>query len=85
MKPTIGIMPLYDNERKSIWMLPGYLELVEKNGGIPLILPLTIDKETLASFFYYLRRLSFYRWAGYRPKSLWREKTSCLWRTIFSS
>lgn len=30
MKPTIGIMPLYDNERKSIWMLPGYLELVEK-------------------------------------------------------
>lgn len=30
MRPTIGVMPLYDNERKSIWMLPGYLELVEK-------------------------------------------------------
>lgn len=50
MKPIIGVTPLYDEERKSIWLLPGYLELIEKNGGIPLILPLTTNKEVLESF-----------------------------------
>lgn len=49
MKPVIGIMPLYDLERQSIWMLPGYVELIEKNGGVPLILPLTENQETLRS------------------------------------
>lgn len=50
MKPLIGVMPLYDEERESIWMLPGYLELIEENGGVPLILPLTDDKSTLFPF-----------------------------------
>lgn len=50
MKPIIGIMPLYDDERDSIWLLPGYQNLVEKNGGIPLILPLTTNKATLQPF-----------------------------------
>lgn len=50
MKPLIGVMPLYDEERESIWMLPGYLELIEENGGVPLILPMTDDKSTLFPF-----------------------------------
>ena len=25
-KPLIGVMPLWDEVKKSIWMLPGYLE-----------------------------------------------------------
>ena len=25
-KPLIGVMPLWDEGKKSIWMLPGYLE-----------------------------------------------------------
>jgi len=50
MKPIIGIMPLYDDDRDSIWLLPGYQELIEKNGGIPLVLPLTANKETLLPF-----------------------------------
>lgn len=30
MKPIIGVMPLWDDERESIWMLPGYMDgLVE--------------------------------------------------------
>lgn len=50
MKPIIGVMPLYDEERESIWMLPDYLKLIERNGGIPLILPLTDNKGTLFPF-----------------------------------
>lgn len=50
MKPIIGIMPLYDDDRDSIWLLPGYQELIEKNCGIPLVLPLTANKETLLPF-----------------------------------
>ena len=50
MKPIIGVLPLYDEVHESIWMLPGYLNLVEENGGIPLILPLTANKETWQPF-----------------------------------
>ncbi|WP_207942266.1 hypothetical protein DOK78_000642 [Enterococcus sp. DIV2402] len=50
MSAIIGVMPLYDSEKESIWMLPNYLELIEKNGGIPLILPLTNKQETLDYF-----------------------------------
>ena len=50
MGPIIGVMPLYDEDRDSIWLLPGYQDLIEQNGGIPLILPLTTNKETLRPF-----------------------------------
>lgn len=50
MKPVIGIMPLYDRKKDSLWMLPGYVELIEENGGIPVILPLTDNFETLDYF-----------------------------------
>ena len=38
-KPIIGVTPLYDDERESVWMLPGYLDAVIACGGIPLVLP----------------------------------------------
>lgn len=50
MKPVIGVMPLYDDEKKSYWMLPGYIKALEKCGAIPIILPLTSDKEELNYF-----------------------------------
>lgn len=50
MSAIIGVMPLYDSEKESIWMLPNYLQLIEKNGGIPLIVPLTNKQETLDYF-----------------------------------
>ena len=31
-KPLIGVMPLWDEVKKSIWMLPGYLEESGKQG-----------------------------------------------------
>lgn len=47
-KPIIGIVPLVDTERDSLWMLPGYMDSVTEAGGIPVMLPLTWDPETVA-------------------------------------
>lgn len=43
-KPLIGVLPLVDIERKSYWMLPGYMKGIEQAGGIPVMLPLTSDE-----------------------------------------
>lgn len=40
MKPFIGVIPLYDDERQSLWMYPGYMEIIRLAGGIPLMLPI---------------------------------------------
>jgi putative glutamine amidotransferase len=44
-KKIIGVTPLWDEEKKSIWMLPGYLDGIRNAGGIPVILPLTTSQE----------------------------------------
>ena len=41
MKPVVGIMPLWDDEKESLWMLPGYLEGIRQAGGLPIVLPFT--------------------------------------------
>ena len=46
-KPLIGVLPLYDTEKESFWMLPGYLKGIEDAGGVPVILPLTSDEEVI--------------------------------------
>lgn len=51
MKPVIGLIPLYDNEKDSYWMLPGYMKALEMCGALPLMLPLTEDKECLEQAF----------------------------------
>ena len=32
--PLIGVTPLWDAERKSVWMLPNYLDGIKAAGGI---------------------------------------------------
>lgn len=34
-RPMIGIMPLVDTERDSLWMLPGYMDGLKQEGAIP--------------------------------------------------
>lgn len=46
-KPLIGLVPLIDNQRESYWMLPGYMKGITMAGGIPIMLPLTIDNEEI--------------------------------------
>lgn len=38
-KPLIGVTPLYDDAKESIWMLPGYMDVLLSCGALPLILP----------------------------------------------
>lgn len=47
MKPIVGVIPLWDDKKDSIWMLPGYLEGVRLAGGIPIIFPLQAEEEDL--------------------------------------
>ena len=42
-KPVIGICPLYDEKKESYWMLPGYMQMLENAGAVPLMMPLTED------------------------------------------
>jgi len=43
----VGVLPLWDEEKSSLWMLPGYFEGVSRAGGIPVMLPLVSETEAL--------------------------------------
>lgn len=47
MKRIVGVMPLWDDEKDSIWMLPGYMDGVRQAGGLPIIFPFTEDEQEL--------------------------------------
>lgn len=47
MKKMIGVMPLWDEERGSIWMLPEYLEGLLGAGALPVIFPLITDEQDI--------------------------------------
>ena len=49
-RKVIGVMPLYDDERESYWMLPGYINMLEAAGAVPVMLPLTSNKDELDYF-----------------------------------
>ena len=36
---------IFDEEKNSLWMLPGYLEGISRAGGLPIILPLKTNEE----------------------------------------
>ena len=50
MRKVIGIIPLYDDEKESYWMLPGYMKMLEAANAIPLMLPLTSKTDELEYF-----------------------------------
>ncbi|MDM8271956.1 gamma-glutamyl-gamma-aminobutyrate hydrolase family protein [Thermophilibacter provencensis] len=47
-KPLIGVVPLVDYGRESLWMLPGYFDAVLEARGVPVMLPLTTDAASVA-------------------------------------
>lgn len=47
MKPIIGVMPLWDDEKQSIWMLPGYMDGIQQAGGNPIIFPFSSGEAEL--------------------------------------
>ena len=46
-KPVIGVTPLFDMEKDSVWMLPGYMEALTACGALPVILSFDSGAETL--------------------------------------
>lgn len=50
-KAVIGVVPLFDEEKDSIWMVPGYLESIEAVGALPIILPFTVNKDEIRQTF----------------------------------
>lgn len=44
---VVGVMPLWDDDKASIWMLPGYLEGLMDAGATPFIFPLTDDRNII--------------------------------------
>ncbi len=46
-KPVIGVLPLWDEKKDSLWMLPGYMNGIIAAGGLPIMFPLTDDKEII--------------------------------------
>lgn len=51
MKPVIGLIPLYDDDLESYWMLPGYMKVLEQCGALPIMFPLTSDEAELDQLF----------------------------------
>lgn len=47
MKPLVGVMPLWDEKKDSIWMLPGYLNGLIEAGITPIIFPFLQEEEEL--------------------------------------
>ncbi|MCD7814984.1 MAG: gamma-glutamyl-gamma-aminobutyrate hydrolase family protein [Lachnospiraceae bacterium] len=50
-KPKIAVVPLWDDEKESIWMLPGYMDGIRDAGAIPVILPLSGTPEDVLEIF----------------------------------
>jgi len=46
-RPIIGVIPLWDEKKDSIWMLPGYMQGLEEAGAAPVILNLTVSETAL--------------------------------------
>ena len=49
-KTVIGVTPLYDKNRDSYWMLPGYMKALEEHGAITMMLPMADDETDLELF-----------------------------------
>lgn len=47
MAVMIGLVPLWDENKESVWMLPGYMNGILQAGGVPVMLPLTDESAVL--------------------------------------
>ena len=45
--PIIGVIPLYNDKAKCLWMLPGCFDGILESGGVPLMLPYTDNLDVL--------------------------------------
>ena len=50
-KPVIGVIPLWDDEKNSIWMLPDYLDGLQAAGALPVVFPLEADEADIRQLY----------------------------------
>ncbi len=50
-KPVVGVIPLWDEKKESLWMLPDYLDGLRAAGAVPFIFPLETDQEDLLALY----------------------------------
>ena len=48
-RPIAGVLPLFDDGRESVWMLPGYLDCLQEAGLFPVVLPASMDAQEIAA------------------------------------
>ena len=77
----IGIMPLVDTERDSLWMLPGYMDGLKQEGAIPVMLPLTTDEVMLAQIAEFYDGFLFSGGQDVSPERYGEEKLDCCGET----
>jgi putative glutamine amidotransferase len=76
-KPIIGVVPLWDSEKDSLWMLPGYMHGIERAGGLPIMLSLTTDKVALEQICRTVDGLLFTGGQDVSPALYGEEKADC--------
>ena len=48
-KKLVAVTPLWDKDKNSVWMIPGYLDGITAAGGVPIILTLKADWKDICS------------------------------------
>ena len=75
-KPIIGVIPLWDEKKDSIWMLPGYMQGLEEAGTVPLIINLTVSETALKQIAYFFDGFLFTGGHDVNPNLYGQEKTN---------
>ena len=74
-RPIIGVTPIWDEKKDSIWMLPGYMQGLEEAGAVPVILPLTTSETVLKQTADFFDGFLFSGGHDVNPKLYGQEKT----------
>jgi putative glutamine amidotransferase len=75
-RPMIAVIPLWDEKKDSIWMLPGYMRGLEEAGAVPVILPLTESENVLKQTADKFDGFLFTGGHDVNPKLYGQEKTA---------
>jgi len=76
-RSIIGVVPLWDEKKDSIWMLPGYIKGLEEAGAVPVILPLTVSETVLKKTAEFFDGFLFTGGHDVDPKLYGEVKTDC--------
>ena len=62
-KKIIGVVPLWDDEKDSLWMLPNYLDAIISEGALPIVFPLSTDENDLRQLASICDGILFHWWS----------------------